>query len=365
MQSADDLRRENEALRQRIARTEADLERLERLRAELLGTVGHELRAPLIAIKGSTATVLGAAPPLDPAEMLQFFRVIDEQADRMRGLIADLLARVTSAPAAGEARGGGDPRDAPTGSRDEEHRTRILVVDDNPQTLGYVCDALSSADYAPLATGDPGDLPELVRAKRPRLVLLAPARAAADGIELMQRVRELSDIPVILISSYGRDDTIAQALELGAADYIAKPFSPTELTARVQAALRRLAERVPYRVGDLAIDYEQRRVTVAGRRVDLTAIEYELLRVLSTGAGRVSTVGALLRQVWGGRRAGDPKLLRAFVKRLRRKLGDDAARPAYVFTERGVGYRLAAPSDPAERPPPTRDAGARGPGQSG
>ncbi len=351
MQSADDLRRENEALRQRVARTEADLERLERLRAELLGTVGHELRAPLIAIKGSTATVLGAAPPLDPAEMLQFFRVIDEQADRMRGLIADLLARVTSAPAAtGEARGGAaaGPRGAPAGSRDEAHQTRILVVDDNPQTLGYVCDALSSAGYAPLATGNPGDLPELVRAKKPRLVLLDPAGAATDGIELMQRVRELTDIPIILISGYGRDETIAQALELGAADYIAKPFSPTELTARVQAALRRLAERVPYRAGDLAIDYEQRRVTVAGRRVDLTALEYELLRVLSTGAGRVSTVGALLRQVWGGRRAGDPKLLRAFVKRLRRKLGDDAASPAYIFTERGVGYRLAAPADPAD-----------------
>ena len=116
----------------------------------------------------------------------------------------------------------------------------------------------------------------------------------------------------------------------------------------MQAALRRLAERVPYRAGDLAIDYEQRRATVAGRRVDLTAIEYELLRVLSTGGGRVSTVDALLRQVWGGRRAGEPKLLRAFVKRLRRKLGDDAARPAYIFTERGVGYRMAAPGDPGD-----------------
>ena len=347
MQSDDDLRRENEALRQRI-------EKLERLRAELLGTVGHELRAPLIAIKGSTATVLGAAPALDPAEMLQFFRVIDEQADHLRGLIADQLARATPTPvAADEARRGtaGAPRGAPAGSRDEGHQTRILVVDDDPQTLGYLCDALSSAGYAPLATDDPAKLPELVRAKKPRLVLLDPARAAADGIELMRRLRELADIPVIFISGYGRDETIAQALELGAADYIVKPFSPTELTARVQSALRRLAERVPYRAGDLAVDYEQRRVTVAGRRVDLTAIEYELLRVLSTGGGRVSTVDALLRQVWGGRRAGDPKLLRAFVKRLRHKLGDDAASPAYIFTERGVGYRMAAPGDPADAPP--------------
>ena len=339
MQGDDDLRRENEALRRRI-------EKLEQLRAELLGAVGHELRAPLIAIKGSTATVLGAAPALDRAEMLQFLRVIDEQADHMRGLVADLLARAAFAPpAADEARrgAGGSPRGAPAEPGHEGPRTPILVVDDNPQTLGYVCDALSSAGYAPLASGDPAELPQLVRTKRPRLVLIAPARGATDGIELMQGVRELSDVPVIFISGYGRDETIALALELGAADYIVKPFSPTELTARVQAALRRLAERVPYRTGDLAIDYEQRRVTVAGRPVDLTAIEYELLRVLSTRAGRVSTVAALLRQVWGGRRAGDPKLLRAFVKRLRHKLGDDAARPAYIFTERGVGYRLAAP----------------------
>ena len=329
------------------------LEKLERLRAELLGTVGHELRAPLIAIKGSTATVLGAAAALDPAEMLQFFRTIDEQADHLGSLIADLLARVApTPPAADEASrdAAGAPREAPDGSRDEGHQTPILVVDDDPETRSYVCDALSSAGYAPLATDDPGKLPELVRAKRPRLVLLDPARPEADGIEPMRRVRELADIPVIFISGYGRDETIAEALELGAADYIVKPFSPTELTARVQAALRRLAERVPYRAGDLAIDYEQRRVTVAGRRVDLTAIEYELLRVLSTGGGRVSTVGALLRQVWGGRRAGDPKLLRAFVKRLRRKLGDDAASPAYIFTERGVGYRMAAPGDPADAP---------------
>ena len=91
-------------------------------------------------------------------------------------------------------------------------------------------------------------------------------------------------------------------------------------------------------------------MTVAGRRVDLTATEYELLRVLSTGGGRVSTVDALLRQVWGGRRAGDPQRCCAFVKRLRHKLGDDAASPAYIFTERGVGYRMAAPGDPADAP---------------
>ena len=160
------------------------------------------------------------------------------------------------------------------------------------------------------------------------------------------RSRELADRPVIFIPGYGRDETIARALEFGAADYIVKPFSPTELTARVRAALRRRAEPEPFVLYDLVIHYEQRRVQVAGRPVQLTATELDLLRVLSVNAGRVLTNEALLRLVWGGRDAGDAKLLRTFVvKKIRRKLGDYAARPAYLFTERGVGYRMPEPSD--------------------
>ena len=161
----------------------------------------------------------------------------------------------------------------------------------------------------------------------------------------METVSELSDLPVIFISGYGRDETIAQALEAGADDYIVKPFSPTELTARIRAALRRRADPVPFVSGDLAIDYDRRQVSVAGRAVSLTVTEYELLRVLSLGAGRVATYDALVRQVWSGRRHADPKLVRAFVKRLRGKLGDDASRPTYIVTERGVGYRMARPGE--------------------
>ena len=166
-----------------------------------------------------------------------------------------------------------------------------------------------------------------------------------DGIELMQTVPELSDLPVIFISGYGRDETIARALEGGADDYVVKPFSPTELTARIRAALRRRANPAPFVLGDLAIDYERRRVSVAGRPVTLTATEYELLRVLAQAAGRVLTHEALLRQVWAGRNTGDPKRVRAYVKRLRNRLGDDAADPAYIVNERGVGYRMPRPGD--------------------
>ena len=470
----------------------APLEEMERLRAEFLGLVSHELRAPLTSIKGSTATVLGAAPAVAPAEMVQFFRIIDEQADHMRALIGDLVdagrietgtlsvapeptdvaalvdrarntflsagarhtvqldlppdlpramadrqrilqvlnnllsnasrhapesspiriaaahrgvyveisvadegkgvpaerlphlfhkyagererggaraglglaicrglveahggriraesagagqgTRFTFSLPVAEGAGGARPPGAP-GNRHNEGR--ILVVDDDPQTLRYVRDALATAGYEPLVTGDPGDVSRLLRTEKPRLVLLDLMLPGTDGIELMATVPELADLPVIFISGYGRDETIARALERGAVDYIVKPFSPTELTARIRAALRKRAAPESFRLGDLAIDFERRRVSVAGRAVALTATEYALLRVLSLNAGRVVTLEALLRQVWGGRANGAGPV-RAYVKRLRRKLGDDAARPAYILTERGVGYRMAAPND--------------------
>ena len=482
----------------------APLEDLERLRTEFLAMVSHELRTPLSSIKGSTAAVLGASRPPDPAEMLQFFRVIDEQANQMFSLIGDLLDQgrietgtlsVTPEPAevaglvdrawktlhgggrrplrvdlpddlprvmvdrgrivqvlgnlfSNAARhspewspirvaaerdgvhvavsvsdeGGGVPPDmlpqlfrkhvgASAGARerglggyglglaickglveahggriwaesdgaghglqvtftlpvaDQNHgaatsaapgpsrtphpgreQTRILVVDDDPQTLRSVRDMLTEAGYAAVVSGDPEELPELVRSHKPRLVLLDVLLPGISGIELMKRVPELDDLPVIFISAYGGDETVVRTLDAGAADYIVKPFSPSELTARVRAALRRQADPAPFQLGQLVIHYEQRRVTVGGRPVELTATEFELLRVLTVSAGRVVTYHSLLRHAWTGRHrgSGDPKQVHAIVKRLRRKLGDDAANPAYVLNERGVGYRTPAPGD--------------------
>ena len=475
----------------------APIRELERLRAEFLALVSHELRAPLTSIKGSADTLLETAADLDPAEAREFHRLIVEQADHMRGLISDLLdagridtgtlsvspepsrlaalvdrARDTfisgggrhavlvdlppdlpavmadrrrivqvlnnlfanaarhapeSSPirvaalgdgvhatvsvsdegtgvaaerlpqlfqkysravgdaarglggtglglaickglveahggriwaesdgigqgtriafripvaAQGEPEGATTPRQPAAGSGRREP-TRILVVDDDPETLRYVRGALADEGYAPLVTGDHRELARMIRREKPQLVLLDLMLPDADGIELMARVPELADLPVIFISAYGRDETIARALEAGAADYVVKPFSTTELTARIRAALRRHAEPEPFVLGDLAIRYDERRVSLAGRPVELTATEYELLRVLSLNAGRVSAYEPLLRQVSGKSNDPDAKVaLRTLIKSLRRKLGDDAANPAYILNERGVGYRM-------------------------
>ena len=161
----------------------------------------------------------------------------------------------------------------------------------------------------------------------------------------MKSVPELADVPVIFISGYRRDETIARALEAGAADYIVKPFSPTELRARIRAALRRHADPEFYHLGDLTIDYDRRRVSVAGQPVHLTATEFELLRVISTNEGRVLTYESLLRRVWNDPYGSDSDLVRTFVSKLRRKLGDDAVNPAYIVNERAIGYRMARPSE--------------------
>ena len=252
-------------------------------------------------------------------------------------------------PVAEEAGGtaaGAKDASPPRLSAERGERPRILVVDDDPQALRHARDALLRAGYVPVVTGNPPELSNLVTTHKPRLVLLDLMLPGTDGIELMQNIPELADLPVIFVSGYGREETISRALELGAADYIVKPFSPMELTARVRAVLRREAEPKRFVLGDLAIQYEQRRVTIAGQPVRLTASEYELLRLLSVNAGRVLTPAALLRQLRGRRDAGNSMAVRTLVKKLRRKLGDDAARPAYVLTEYGVGYRIATPDDP-------------------
>ena len=225
-------------------------------------------------------------------------------------------------------------------------RPRVLCVDDDPQTLRYVRDALTKADYTPVVTGDPEEVPRLMAEETPRLVLLDMMLPGSDGMELMKDIREVSEVPVIFLSVNGQEEVVARAFDMGAADYVVKPFSATELAARIRAALRKRAApelaqpSEPHVWGDLTVDYARRRVAVAGRPVELTDIEYRLLVELSVNAGRALTHERLVQRVWGPDKGEDSGPVRNIVKRLRRKLGEDASNPAFIFAVPRVGYRM-------------------------
>ncbi len=229
-------------------------------------------------------------------------------------------------------------------------QVRILAIIENPETGRYVRNTLLQAGFTAVVTGDPDEAERLIENQKPRVVILEPTLAQAEGFEALVRVGGVTDAPVIVVAGHGWDQHIGRAFELGASDYIAKPFTSSELLARVGVALRRRSiagwgePSKPYLYGDLVIDYLEREVTVSGRPVHLTATEYKLLTELSMAGGRVLSHEQLLRLVWGPLYSSDSRIVRTYVKELRHKLGDDAVRPTYIFTESGVGYRMARPA---------------------
>ena len=476
------------------------LEEVEQHRAEFVGMVGHELRTPLATVRGSVSTLLDESSDLHPAEIRQFYRIIWEQTDRIRVLIADLLdvahietgtlpvspeptdLAVLASEVGNAFRLGGYrhrvkvdiPDDLPwvmadrsriaqvlgnllinaarhspesssievsaaqiglhisvmvsdegrgisadslhqlfrkfsrVGDENQEGDTelglavckgiveahggriwaesdgvglgarftftlptveesefvsppasphtvyppshsrsgdtaRILAVDDDPQALRYIRDTLTKEGYAVVVTDNPEEASFLMAEVRPNVVLLDLMLPGVDGIELMKDILDESDVPVIFVSAYGQDRLIARAFEMGADDYVVKPFSPTELVARIQAAIRRRITSeppTPYVTGDLTIDYAERLVKVAGSPISMTAIQYRLLFELSANAGRVLTYKQLLRRVWDSEDDSDIRPIRTAISAIRSKLEDNADNPTYIFTEQSVGYRM-------------------------
>lgn len=224
---------------------------------------------------------------------------------------------------------------SPGPARPAKRRGRILVADHDSRTLRQTRDALQAAGYLTIAASDPDQVESLVRGEEPDLVLLDLALPDVNGIELMERIRQITDVPVVFL------------IDPGAGEFVVKPFSPAELVAKIGAILhRRTASsgaggHQPYRSGELVIDYGARLVTVAGRPVRLTPTEYRLAVELSANAGHTMTQDQLLTGVWGAAYSGESQVLRTFIRKLRRKLGDSAGNPAYIFTEPRVGYRMA------------------------
>lgn len=224
--------------------------------------------------------------------------------------------------------------------------TKILAVDDEHQVLRLLKRILDDHGYTTFGTGSPDEMVHLLELEQPQLVLMDLMVPGSSGFELMGRVREVSDVPIIFLSANDQEENVVKALDMGADDYIVKPFSSTELIARVEASLRKrqvtgtAAHLDSYRLGDLTINYAARTVTVSGNPVQLSATEYKLLFELSIRAGRVLTHDQILQKVWGLEYSGDVHLVRATMRNLRRKLGDDANNPKYIFTELRVGYRM-------------------------
>ena len=478
------------------------LEEVERLRRDFLAMVSHELRTPLTTIKGCTGIALGSPSPPTNSEMVQYFRMIDQQADHLRDLVNNLLdvtrievgalsvdieptdarAVVHKARLAFARQGHGNPiaveispnlpkiaadgkrivqalnnllSNASKYSEDvapititawrddiyvafsvedegrgipadqlsnlfkkfsrietagnersvageglglaickgivEAHggriraesggegqgariiftipvaadavqppvvgaqairrgdRTKILAVDDDRQILRLLRTILDDRGYATFGAVNSVEMTRFLNVERPDVVLMDLTLPGTSGFELMGRVREVSDAPVIFLSANDQEENVVKALNMGADDYIVKPFSRTELIARVEASLRKRAasgasaQRPPYRLGDLAVNYADRAVAVAGSPVSLSATEYKLLFELSVNAGRAMTHDQILERVWGAGYEEEAQLVRATVRNLRRKLGDNAKNPIYIFTEPRVGYRMETP----------------------
>ena len=223
----------------------------------------------------------------------------------------------------------------------------VLVIEDEPQMMRFLRPALQGHGYRMVeATSGRAGITEAAT-RSPDLVLLDLGLPDIDGLEVTRRLREWSQVPIVVVSARGQEDDKVAALDAGADDYVTKPFGVRELLARLRVALRRTARTAPgeprLTLGDLEIDLDLRRVSKAGEAVHLTPIEYRLVAELARNLGRVLTHSHLLRQVWGPGHAQDSHYLRVYMTQLRRKLEADPARPRFLITEAGVGYRLVEP----------------------
>ena len=232
-------------------------------------------------------------------------------------------------------------------------KTTILTADDDPQLLRLIKRNLEFEDYNVLTASDGAQAFEQIQEHSPDVVLLDVMMPKMDGFTVCRRVREFSSVPIILITARGQDQDKVRGLDLGADDYLTKPFSVEELLARVRAVLRRSqfarsdtsGLQEIRRVGELEIDYAQHLVTMAGKEVSLTPIEYRLLAYLAQNVGRVITQDLLLEHVWGSDYAGESHMLQVNMNRLRRKIETDPSHPHYLLTKVGIGYMLVEPTE--------------------
>jgi DNA-binding response OmpR family regulator len=233
-------------------------------------------------------------------------------------------------------------------------KTTILTADDDPQLLRLVMRNLQLEGYDVITASDGQQALEQVEAQIPDLILLDVMMPKMDGFTVCHRVREFSAVPIIIITARGQDQDKVRGLDLGADDYLTKPFSVDELLARVRAVLRRAqfitneqshALSTMVTIGNLSIDFSQHLVMMNEQEVVLTPTEYRILSYLAQNAGRVVTQDLLLEHVWGSEYVGEGHMLQVNINRLRRKIEPDSTHPHYIMTKVGIGYLLAAHPD--------------------
>ena len=224
---------------------------------------------------------------------------------------------------------------------------RVLVVDDEPQIRRFLRVSLGAHGYQVIESATGEDAVLKAATELPDVIILDLGLPGVSGMDVITRVREWSEVPIIVLSVRDRETDKVAALDLGADDYLTKPFGMDELLARIRTSQRHriqgTASSAVYRSGKLAVDLARRIVTVDGQEVRLSPREYDLLRVLVAHAGKVLTHRQLLRQVLGPGAGDESHWLRVYVGQLRRKIEDNPAQPRYIRTEPGVGYRLSAP----------------------
>lgn len=228
------------------------------------------------------------------------------------------------------------------------NKVTILIVEDERAISNFISTILTSNGYRTIKTETGRETLSLITSHCPDVVLLDLGLPDMDGLEVIKAVREWSTIPIIVVSARGYEREKVEALDLGADDYITKPFGTSELLARIRTALRHsikpetgdVSSSIRFSTGGFVIDFEKRIVSVDGVDVHLTQIEYKIVALLSRYAGRVLTYDTIIEQIWGPFAAGDNQILRVNMANIRRKIEKNPAEPRYILTEVGVGYRM-------------------------
>lgn len=223
----------------------------------------------------------------------------------------------------------------------------VLIVEDDMQICNFICYILKEEGFSFYTAGKGEEALRILRSKQIDLILLDLGLPDIDGIEIITRIRKVSEIPIIVVSARDQEQEKADALDLGADDYLTKPFSVTELSARIRVAFRHLARlensdlQKRYTVGNLELDVERHRVFLEGKELHTTPLEYNLLHLFFQNSGKVLTTQSIIKEIYGITYGTDTQALRALVAGLRRKLEKNPGKPRYILTEIGVGYRLS------------------------